>query len=164
MSKPRLYLAGPILGLTEGDAKDWRDDFTKRLQPSGIVCVSPLRCEPSVDGVYASSYGDLCFGTAGAITAKNYMDVQSCAAVLCYFPYRGVGKDRSAGTIAELAWSFALQKPRVVVSDDDFIRNHPVIKTMAQWMLPDLEAAERLFKGILPVYCDRTWQDRPTDT
>lgn len=88
--KPVLYLAGPIAGCTEGQAKDWRADIAARLPM--MNCISPLRCEPMptgqtrYDDTSIVGMRDLCFGDPRAILAKNFLDTQRCDMVLAYFP------------------------------------------------------------------------------
>ena len=48
--KKYIYLAGPIAGLTEVEATEWRGWVRERL-PYGIVGISPLRCEPLKEGM-----------------------------------------------------------------------------------------------------------------
>lgn len=84
MSKPVLYLAGPIWGCTEAQAKDWRAEVSEALP--FMNCISPLRCEPLVGERYDISYTDPCFGMPKSIIAKNFLDVQRCDMVLAFFP------------------------------------------------------------------------------
>lgn len=81
-----IYLAGPIFGCTEGEAKDWRKYVADRLPP-GIVGVSPLRCEPLIGTRYDVGYNDPCFGAPKAILAKNFLDLRACDMTLAYFPH-----------------------------------------------------------------------------
>jgi hypothetical protein len=83
---PKIYLGGPIFGATGAEANDWRHDMTARLEPHGIRCISPLRCEPIVGDRYDTQYDDPCFGTSEAIVSKNFLDVQNCDMALMYFP------------------------------------------------------------------------------
>jgi hypothetical protein len=197
MSKPQIYLAGPIFGATGAEANNWRNDMTARLAPHGIGCISPLRCEPIVGERYDTHYADPCFGTAKAIVSKNFLDVQRCDFALVYMPkppgvdemaaiierMRGLGQlmvdsfgaddaeadavaadvttmerlavmspQRSVGTIGELSWCHAMQKPVAVVSDDPLVKRHPFFSEQAGWMLDTLDEAERLIVGLFTDY------------
>ena len=55
--KKFIYLAGPITGLEEEEAKDWREMIKERLSEN-IKAISPLRCEPDVGETYRSEYDD----------------------------------------------------------------------------------------------------------
>ncbi len=67
--KPTVYLAGPIAGCDKGEANDWRWHVAGKLRASGIVGISPLRCEPLVGERYMVGYEDPRFGTARAIAS-----------------------------------------------------------------------------------------------
>ena len=45
-----VYMAGPIGGCTKVEAVKWRVDLKDRLEPHGIIGISPLRCEPTIKG------------------------------------------------------------------------------------------------------------------
>jgi nucleoside 2-deoxyribosyltransferase len=179
-NKPSLYLAGPIFGCTEGEAKDWRAYVTEQLP--WVTCISPLRCEPMVGERYDVSYKDPCFGAPKAIVAKNFLDLRQCDMTLAYFPappeideladtaafltqqgFNGhaerltrIGKkspQRSIGTIGEVSWAYALRKPCIVVSTDPLIEHHPFTSVQPDWpVLPDLETALRLIRGVWTDY------------
>jgi nucleoside 2-deoxyribosyltransferase len=59
---------------------------------------------------------------------------------------------RSIGTIGELSWAYALQKPVAVVSDDPLIKRHPFTHVQAGWRLTTLDEAERLIVGLFADY------------
>lgn len=144
-----IYLAGPILGCTKGEANDWRDEFAQRLRCAGLVGVSPLRCEPLIGDRYTMQYADARFGTARAISAKNRMDVQMADMTLCYFPE---GAAFSKGTLVELAWANAYNKPTILVTTDKSIADHPVVQACASWVVESLEDAHDIIVGVLAVY------------
>ena len=69
-----VYLAGPIVSLTRGEANDWRKIVDAQLQNASegqIKGVSPLRCEPIIGGRYTLEYDDPKFGMANAIGANS---------------------------------------------------------------------------------------------
>lgn len=195
--RPLIYLAGPIFGTTGAEANDWRRDMTARLAPHGIVGISPLRCEPMVGDRYDLHYQDPCFGTPGAILAKNFLDLRACHLTLAYLPKppevaemdaiigrmenlskiatdmfgpldgeeQAIADDvetlkrlarkspqRSIGTVGEISWAYALQKPCVVVSDDPLVQHHPFTSTQPNWRLSTLDEAERLIVGLFGDY------------
>ena len=113
-----VYLAGPVLGMTESMANDWRRKVADKLRPHGIIGISPLRCEPIHGPTYEAGYPDERFGTARAIMAKNMFDVKTCDMVLAYIPHPFQGEHHSWGTMQELAWGRAFDKPVILVSDD----------------------------------------------
>lgn len=154
-----VYLAGPIGGCSESEAKDWREyvskeiSWTSEIHKTNIQGISPLRCEPVIDGKYkSSSYDDPKFGSSKAIKAKNLFDTKNTDMVLCYLPSPPEGGNYSLGTVAELAWAHALGKPTILVSKDKFILDHPVLDGCADWKLDNLDEAIELIKGILGDY------------
>jgi len=156
MRKPTVYLAGPIAGLTEGEAKDWRCRVTEALHAHGITGISPLRCEPSIKGRYdipdGNQSADKCFGTAQAIGSKNEFDARSCDMILAYFPVTSDRAVPSVGTIIEIGWGKALNIPVVVVTKDPYLSKHPLIRHCSSWSLDSIDDAIDLFVGILGDY------------
>lgn len=152
MTKSTVYLAGPILGCTHGEANDWRKAVADALAPHGITGISPLRCEPMVGEVYQAGYADDKFGTSRAIGSKNLFDTTNCTLVLAYLPLSTQSKRPSYGTIAEIAWGKAIGKPVIVVTDDPGIVQHPVLNFCASWLLPNLDDAIDLIVGLLAGY------------
>lgn len=148
----KVYLAGPILGCTKGEANDWRHLVDAKLKPHGIVGISPLRCEPLIGERYLPTYADAKFGTARAIGSKNLFDTLTCDLVLAYLPKPEPGRHQSYGTIAEIAWGKAIGKPVIVCSDDPTIQSHPVLDFCASWMLDDLDAGIDVVVGLLAGY------------
>ena len=153
MTRPFIYLAGPIFGCTEGEAKNWRADFAAKLERHCITGISPLRCEPIVGERYDVSYADPCFGHTKSILAKNFLDLRRCDFTIAYFPKVADGAQRSIGTIGELSWAYALQKPCCVVTDDPLIKSHPFTSIQPSWpVLDNLDDALRLIVGIFAGY------------
>ncbi|MDR3562032.1 MAG: nucleoside 2-deoxyribosyltransferase [Negativicutes bacterium] len=154
-SKKFVYLAGPILDCGKHEANNWRRDVDKQLSlysGSAVAGISPLRCEPLVGDTYGLSHEDKKFGTARAIQAKNFFDVNTCDLVLAYLPTPPEGRHQSYGTICEIAWAHALGKPVILVSDDPGIVNHPVINASCNWVLDSLDEAVDVCVGILSGY------------
>jgi len=147
-----VYLAGPIAGLTEKEAKDWRKEVDDEVQfkSKGIRCISPLRCEPPIKGKYDIPHNgqgeDKCFGIAQAIGSKNYFDVQTCDMILGYLP------SLSIGTLIELGWGRAFNKPVIVVTQEPDFHFHPVIQHCASWSLDTLDEAIEVIIGVLEDY------------
>ena len=152
MGRPTVYLAGPINGCDEDEAKGWRFDAADVLRAFHIRSVSPLRCEPIVGERYSVSYADPKFGSPGAIAAKNLFDVRRCDMVLAYLPRELTERKPSYGTIIEMGWAHMLGKPVVLVTDDPALREHPVVQACAGWVLDNLDDGLDVVTGILEVY------------
>jgi nucleoside 2-deoxyribosyltransferase len=149
-----IYLAGPILGQTKGEANDWRHyvaEMLSRASDDQIRGVSPLRCEPLIGERYDFRYDDPRFGTPKAIASKNLFDTKNCDFVLAYLP-REMGESVSLGTVVEVGWAHALGKPVIIVSDHPKIVQHPVVQACASWTLGTLEEAVDVLLGVLGGY------------
>jgi nucleoside 2-deoxyribosyltransferase len=155
MTQKFVYLAGPILGCTKGEANDWRRYVDKqfRAQSPGIVGISPLRCEPLIGERYNTDYLDPRFGTSEAIAAKNMHDVQNCDIVLAYMP-KEMGPNISLGTVCEIAWARAWDKQIILVTDHPKILAHPVINACRNWRLDTLDEAVEVCIGVFGGYVD----------
>ncbi len=153
MTKRYIYLAGPISGCFEAKAVDWRKFICGKLKGSGIVGISPLRCEPPAeDGRFKLSYPDPTFGTARAISSKNLMDVRACDLLLAYFPKRGLLTEPSYGTVIELGWAKWEGKPTILVTDDPYVRDHSVVNVCSGWVLETLDEALTVIHGLFDDY------------
>lgn len=150
--KQTVYLAGPIMGCTKTEANDWRLDFAQQLANHDIRGVSPLRCEPLIGTRYTMQYADPKFGTARVIGAKNMFDVRQCDMTLAYIPKPLPGRIHSLGTVSELAWAKWEGKPTILVSDDPYILEHPVLGANAGWLLDNLDDAMEVIVGVLGGY------------
>lgn len=169
MPTKHLYLAGPILNCTGPEANDWRKYVCSKLPP-GLIGISPLRCEPLIGEKYVANYPDPKFGTAKAISAKNKYDVATCDLVFAYLPKILTGrfvvdpacemydaeeqKRDSIGTILEIGWASSQQhsKPVILITDDEFIINHPVMSACNGWCLPTLDDGIDVVIGLLAGY------------
>lgn len=158
MSNINIYLAGPITGCTDGEANDWRVAACNKLAWHGYVGVSPLRCEPIIGARYEPQYDDNKFGTPQVIAAKNKMDVKRCDLTLAYQPFApGQGALPSIGTMQEIGWAAGLDKPIILITDDDYIRENAVIKATVPWRFSygdgaGFEDAFEVINGLFEVY------------
>ena len=149
-----VYLAGPIAGCDKGEANDWRKTLIGVLADNGIAGVSPLRCEPLVGKTYALVYEDKQYGTASAINAKNKYDVRRCDLIFVHMPKAMIHDKPSYGTVMEIAWAIMLNKPIILVTDHEPLRNHPLISDNVPWIFSEDEmddAVDTIF-GLLEVY------------
>lgn len=148
--QPTVYLAGPIAGCTEDEAKDWRAYVNELLEPYGIKGISPLRCEPLHGKTYGLGYDDPKYGTPRAIFHKNRFDTLASDMVLAYLPQKTFGV--SIGTISEISWAFAENKPAILVSDREDILNHPVLINQVSWVLDTLDDACEVIGAVMGAY------------
>jgi nucleoside 2-deoxyribosyltransferase len=149
-----VYLAGPIAGMTEREAKEWRSDAIDYFRKNGITGISPLRNEPAEHGKYgdALSWVGKAAAEGQAIAAKNMFDVRACDMTLIYLPKAANDMRPSYGTVIELGWARILDKPVVLVSDDPVVMAHPCINTCVGWKVETLAAGFVLVVEILGPY------------
>tara|TARA_R100000306_G_C4369319_1_gene139172 strand:- start:1102 stop:1683 length:582 start_codon:yes stop_codon:yes gene_type:complete len=148
-----IYLAGPIVDCTEGEAKDWRD-YVCGLLPLGVVGVSPLRCEAPTFGGYMRDKMDpsSIWNQPKSINAKNWYDTVQADLVFAYLPKVFNDRRPSIGTLFEIGWAIALRKMIVLVTDDLYLAAHPLIETNVSFIVPTLEEGVEIIKGLLPIY------------
>ena len=151
--KKNVYLAGPIAECDFQEANVWRGDVQKQLPP-GIVGISPLRCEPLEKGKRYAEKGAVVdmWSDPRAIATKNWLDTESCDLVLAYLPKFLNERRPSYGTVIEIGWAIGLRKPLIVVSDDEYLMEHPLIKHNASWRLKSLNDAVEVICGLFGDY------------
>lgn len=162
-----VYLGGPIMYCTGEEANDWRIKVAAQLAEGGLVGISPLRCEPLVGERYTPQYTDPLYGTARAISSKNKADVRMCDIGIYYLPEpktmlvwtsdaaaqkTALLSPYSHGTIGELFWADAWDKPTILVTDSDHVKKHPVISAAAGWIVGDFEQAVELCISVVGAY------------
>lgn len=141
---PKVYLAGPIAGLTDGQARNWREDVSRKLDYHGIKGISPLRCEKPANGVFDDG-PQLDPNFKREILAKNTYDVKACDVTLAYLPVPAVGQRHSYGTMWEVGAARILSKPVFIVTNDPVIASHPLFGGVADWCYDSMDkAVERI--------------------
>lgn len=137
--KPRMYLAGPITGLTYDHGQDWRE-LVSSLMPE-VQTLSPLRGKEYLraHGVLESSYLEVHpLSTAKGITARDRNDVKTSHLVFANF----LGAERvSIGTMIELGWADAFRVPVVAVMEEDNVHRHAMAEQIAGWVVDDIDTA-----------------------
>lgn len=150
----KVYLAGPITGLTYDGAQDWRDAVAAVLADVGIVAYSPLRAQAVLrahaeldSGGTGSSYIDSHpLLSASGMTARDRFDVQSADVVLANL----LGAERaSIGTAMELGWADAFRVPTIVAVEPGSVHDHALVRSVASFIVHDLDTALECVKGVL---------------
>ncbi len=150
MSAKKVYLAGPITGVTYTDCTDWRDYMRDKL-PSNIETYSPMRGKTRLSdrangNVILDSYEDDPLSSNKGINARDYNDVKTCDAVFVNF----LGAKRvSIGTVMEIAWARAFNKPVVCVMEKDNLHNHSMLNYACGFILETLEEGADVLTAIL---------------
>lgn len=141
-----MYLAGAIAGRTGPEIADWRKEAASQLYWREIETLSPLRAKDNLlNGARISTdfndYADKgAFFTSRGIMVRDFNDVKRCDALLVNL--LGLTKP-SMGTIMELAWAYAMQKPAVVAMEAQGNPHdlHPMIHEAIAFRVETLDEA-----------------------
>ena len=148
-TRPLVYLAGPIKGLTYDGATTWRDDAVAFLKRHDIDGLSPMRGKDFLRGETfdGRSYSHPLASPRGIFTRDRY-DVRRCDLVVMNLVEAAAV---SIGTMFEAAWSVAYDKPLVVVleADGSNCHNHPFLHEAAGFVTTSLDEALDLAVAIL---------------
>jgi nucleoside 2-deoxyribosyltransferase len=145
-SKPLVYLAGGIAGLNGNVAIGWRHEAASLLRARGIESLDPMRAKGALgqQARISTDFHDYAdrgsFFTSRGIMTRDFNDVKRCDALLVNL----LDTQRpSLGTIMELAWAFALQKPAVVAIEalGNPHDNHPMIHEAMPFRVTTLDEA-----------------------
>jgi nucleoside 2-deoxyribosyltransferase len=167
MQKRRIYLAGPITGLSYGEARHgWREEFANLMsgRHPDIECFSPMRAKNFLSksqniASTSDSYGkDSPFGQGSGILARDHNDVFTCDAMIANFLDAKVG---SLGTAAEFGFAHAYKKPIVMIIEPHLLdekgvpvpgqnpHHHVFLRQMAGYIVNDLETAVDVVASLL---------------
>lgn len=144
----KVYLAGPISGLTYDSAQDWRDEFSAMVDRSKIECFSPLRGKQYLRnrGPLEGSYSESPLSTDMGITTRDRFDCMGADLVV----FNLLGAERiSVGTMIELGWADAARRPAILIMEDGNPHDHPMVRMTTQFRVANLQDAAKLVNIIL---------------
>ncbi|GAG68694.1 unnamed protein product [marine sediment metagenome] len=122
-----VYLAGPISGCSYDGCTDWRE-YVMRALPDGITGLSPMRSKQYLIGetTVADQYDAKVLSTQRGIFARDSWDCRRCDAILVNL----LGAEKvSIGTVMEIAWAHAFNKPVVLVmEEEDNLHEHSMLR------------------------------------
>jgi nucleoside 2-deoxyribosyltransferase len=156
----RVYLAGPIAGLTYDSAEDWRGYVRQKLEIAAkhpVQALSPLRAQEHLREVGTfTDKGDeterlQCpMSTPRGLTVRDRNDAMNCDVL---FVNLLGAKKVSIGTVMEVAWADAKRIPIVVAIEPDGsnIHEHAMINETIGFRVTSLDEAIRVTKAILAV-------------
>lgn len=145
----RVYLAGPITGMSYSAGSDWRDYAIKELETWGIEGLSPLRGKEylaafeSIEKQHLE-HQEWPLSLPAGIVGRDRNDVKTSDLILVNF---AGAKKVSIGTCMEIAWADAFRVPVLVVTDPS--HDHEFINHLASWRVNTLEEALMLVPVIL---------------
>ena len=161
MSK-HVYLAGPIAGCTYAEATDWRGYVMSGFD-LGIAGISPMRMkewcqrmgkigEVAQYKAITTAEEFLISGESHAIRARDFHDVRVCDLMFAYLPKELNERRPSWGTSMEMGWASAQQKPIVLVTDDDSLSDHPLVRESVGWIVPTLKLGVAVVNSVFHSY------------
>lgn len=154
--KRSLYLAGPITGLSYGEARHgWRKEFARLIGQTAphIECFSPMRQKEFLSEAQCmeckeadlDKYGEAIAKPHGILT-RDRNDVRERDALVACF----LGAERvSIGTVWEIGYASCLLKPIVVVMEPGNIHDHTFVTASAGYVVETLEEAALIAGSIL---------------
>jgi nucleoside 2-deoxyribosyltransferase len=148
----KVYLAGPISGLSYDQAVHWRREAAIKLSPASIQCLSPMRDKTTLQGAVAIGRNDEAglLGSQRAIFCRDHYDVCACDVVLMNLRD---ACEISIGTMIEIGWATAYRKPIVLVMElCSYARNvhdHPFVRQAVDFVVNDLDTAITIIESIL---------------
>jgi nucleoside 2-deoxyribosyltransferase len=150
--RPSVYLAGPITGLSFGEATDWREYAIQQLSAAGIDAFSPLRAKTYLkqESNLADQYSFNPLSTAHGIVTRDLFDAMGRDLLLVNF----LGATKvSIGTVMEIAWADACRKPIVIAMEPGKVNphEHSMLTEVSGYIVPTLDEAIYIaIKVLLP--------------
>jgi nucleoside 2-deoxyribosyltransferase len=135
----KVYLIGPITGLSYKECTDWREYARKVLAKRRILGISPLRGKPYLRGKrkILPAY-PMPLSTAKGITTRARFDVRRCDLLLANLLE---AEEISRGTLIEYGWADALGKPIITVMEKEGNpHDHPVVRELSGYVVNTLES------------------------
>jgi len=137
-----VYLAGPIAGLSYGDAVSWRVEAKRDLACYGITAYSPMRAKESLagKGPLAAAWSSPSEEALSphSVFKRDMADIQRADLILANLQ----GATRvSIGTMIEFGVAHRLDIPIVVVMDKADIHWHIFVLEVATLICPTVEEA-----------------------
>lgn len=151
MSRPLVYLCGPITGMTYDDARHgWRKMVADVLSDHGIQCLSPMRAKDHLAGceyINPNGYAPNAMGCPKGITTRDRYDTQRADLVLCNLLD---AEHVSIGSMIEFGWADSARVPIVLAMENgDNFHDHAIVTELAGFILPTLEEAVDVVRAIL---------------
>lgn len=149
-----LYLVGPIAGTTLKEAVSWRDYVTARLI-SPIKALSPIRnhkeWENKERGEVQATTKDATVRDK-ALAVRSFMDAKRAAGIFAYLPKELNERRPSYGSISEMAIAYANGNYTILVTDDPYLKAHPLVQETVGWNADSLDEGIYVANTIFGVY------------
>lgn len=155
MSNYKVYLCGPITGLSYNGCTDWRQEAIEHLSQFGIQGLSPLRGkeylkhETEISDSYDHSETSLIAAMSGqrGIYARDKFDCERADALIVNM----LGaKKVSIGSVMEIAWAAAAKHPIILVMETEGnIHEHSMLKEACAFRVDNLDDALHIAVAML---------------
>lgn len=143
----KIYLAGPITGLTYDEATMWRNAVKNELIE--YQCFSPLRAKWYLAKNFelpAISKSDKPLSTAKGILCRDYFDCNTADIIIVNFLN---AKRISIGTVAEIAWAWQARKPIIAIMEPGNVHEHDFLVEMIPYIVKSVPEAIQLARAVL---------------
>jgi nucleoside 2-deoxyribosyltransferase len=148
MSK-KVYLAGPIKGLTYDKCNSWREYAIEELAKHNIIGVSPIRCKEYLNTgeLLLGSYETPLSCDRGIVTRDRWDVTKNCDVMLVNL----LGAEKiSIGTMFEYAWADMARKPIITVIElEGNIHDHAFVRETTGFRVETLKQGLEIAVAIL---------------
>lgn len=147
----KVYLAGPITGLTFDESEDWRREMQAAFSEIGVAAVSPLRGKNYLKDVGKISGGQDYphpMSTDKGVINRDAHDVRTSDLVIANVLGAEVA---SPGTCVEIGIALEAKVPTIVVMEADGSNPHDrhMIRGAVGWVVHDLDDAFKIAATVL---------------
>lgn len=144
----RIYLAGPIKGLTYDESTSWRSQFQQLVGPD-IHCLSPMRGKEYLqkETVLEGTYPQYVMSCSRGIMTRDFFDCTRADAVVANFLGAQVV---SIGTVMECAWTYQARIPLItIIEQSGNPHDHPMMQEAFGFRVTTLEEAAHVARVVL---------------
>jgi nucleoside 2-deoxyribosyltransferase len=148
----KIYLCGPITGMSWEQATGWRRQATAFLEKHGFEVLDPMRGKEAFLRGTDSIPIDLPFRYPNEILHRDRFDVTRSDALLANFLH---AERPSIGSDFELAWATEQRKIIVLIAKPDSLyAQHPFVRYAVTYLTDSIE------DGCEWLACNLTYRDR----
>lgn len=148
----KVYLAGPITGVSYKETTGWREWMQEYLGDR-FELLSPLRAKTYLDSEEKiwDSYEEghpiqVALSGRKGINARDHWD---CSRADIIFVNLLGAKRVSIGTCMEIAWGFTYRKPVIVCMEEDNIHRHGMIMESATHIVDQFEYGVAILEALV---------------
>ena len=150
--KHKIYLSGPIAGLSYNETMGWRDFFAAEVAKFSpdIFCASPMRGKEFLRDIksFKPNGYDHPLSTGKGIMTRDHWDCMTSDLIVVNL----LGAERvSIGTVMEMAWGHAYRKPIILIMEDKGnVHEHALLMETVGLRVQTLDEAVQIVRALLP--------------